>query len=302
MGIGIFALLLQNFLGGALSPIFVKTGVEQISPLVFTMFRFLIAAAVFLPFFLILKKKPDKRGIREISLFSVFFTLNATLYAIGLKYTAIIVSQIFYTTVPVFVAVFAFIFLKEKITRNKILGGLVAGAGVIFLMLQSIERNEAQTFGTPLGNAIVMTAVVSWALYITFSKKLTNKYDPVATTFISFAVTIILLAFVLPFDRFFFEPRPFVLSDSLIVSLLGVGVISSALIFFLFQFGVKRTSAFTSSLFFYFAPFFASLTAIPLEGEKITGNLVIGGLLIIFGVFYATSFDVILRKLKRKST
>ncbi|MBI1862878.1 EamA/RhaT family transporter, partial [Candidatus Microgenomates bacterium] len=40
----------------------------------------------------------------------------------------------------------------------------------------------------------------------------------------------------------------------------------------------------------------SAVTAIPLLGEQVTRNLVLGGLLILFGVFYATTSSRIFRR------
>jgi drug/metabolite transporter (DMT)-like permease len=58
---------------------------------------------------------------------------------------------------------------------------------------------------------------------------------------------------------------------------------------FLTQYGIKHTNAFLGSVFLYLGPLFAAVTAIPLLGEQVTTNLIIGGVLILGGVFYATT-------------
>lgn len=298
MFVGILVLLIANFIGGALNPLFVKLAVQEIPPLTFTALRFLIATCIFAPFFLKEKKiKLTKKDISTIANRSIFFSLNVAFFSFAIQFTTVIMSQILYTFVPILVAIFAYFYLGEKITKNKIIGGCIAIFGLSFLLYQSMQKQEALTFGMPLGNILGMCAVISWSLYIVFSKKLTNTYTPVTTSFFSFFVTSILLLIIAPIELLF---HPFVLSNvssNGIFSLLGASIISSALMFFLIQVGLKKTSAITSSLFSYTAPFFATLSAIPVFHEKPTIELVIGGFLIIIGVFYATTYSYIKKKL-----
>jgi drug/metabolite transporter (DMT)-like permease len=75
---------------------------------------------------------------------------------------------------------------------------------------------------------------------------------------------------------------------------------ASVIQYFFLQLGIKKTSAFTASMFQYVGPVFAGLISVPLLHEKPSMLFLIGGLIIIFGVFYATTFDNLLKYLKKK--
>ncbi len=199
-------------------------------------------------------------------------------------------SQTLYILSPILIAVLAHIIIGEKFTLQKFSGLLVALAGVILLLYQSASREAHLTFGTPIGNGIILIAIITYSFYGVFSKKLTSTYSPATTTFFSFLVTTLILSIFIPFE---WQVRPFTLhSVNWIgwVSLILI-VLSSCSMYYLIQFGIKRTNAFVGSLFLYIAPFFTAAAAIPIFGEKPTFSLFFSGLLIAFGVFYATSFD-----------
>lgn len=298
MWMGLVALFIANFIGGALSPLFVKLGIREFPPITFTTLRFIIATLVFLPFFIQRREKLSLKDNINLSKNSIFFSINVALYAIGLQYTTVIMSQIFYTLVPIIVGVLSYFILKEKFTKNKIIGSFLAFAGIIFLLAESIQKQQLLTFGTPLGNLIIFLAVISWSFYIVLSKRLTSIYSPVTTSFYSFILTMIILGFIMPIELSVSSFDINSVTSSGIFSLLGVGIISSAVSFSLIQFGIKRTTAFSASIFQYLAPLFALTTAIPILGEKPTLPLIIGGLLIIFGVFYATTYPYAKRGLR----
>lgn len=293
---GLIALFFANFIGGALSPLFVKLGTQEFPVAFFTSIRFLIATIIFLPFFLKSGQRLNKKSLRTISAYSLFFAINAILYGIGLQFTTALVSQVLYSTVPIFTGIFSYLIIKEKLGVSKIIGATIALIGVSILMYQSIQKADVVSFGTPQGNLIIVVAIISWSLYLVFSKRLTSTHSPTATSFVSYVVTFIVATLMIPFE---FMIKPFDPSSVTIIgisSLLGVGIFSSALSFYLIQYGVKKTTPFTASLFFYLAPLFGSLTALPILHEKITPQLVLGGTLILIGVFLASTYEFLMKK------
>lgn len=297
MWLGILALLVAGFIGGQ-SSLLLKLALHDFPPLFLTEIRFILAALIFLPFFLKQRIKLSKKEIQSLFLHSIFFSLNVGIFSIAIQYTTAILSQILYTLVPLVVIVISYKLLREKFTQNKIIGLLIAMLGVGFLISQSVSKSETLTFGTPLGNLLTLAAVLSWSFYMVLSKNLTRKYSPTTTSFFSFLTTVILLLFVVPFEHFI---HPLEISKVSVIglgSVLTLGIFSSALMFFLIQFSIKKTSPFTASFYQYVGPISAAITAIPFLGEKPTHGLIIGGFLTIIGVFVATTFPFLRKKSK----
>lgn len=298
MWLGILALLVEEFFGGAIIPLLVKVGVGEFSPLLFTFLRFFIATIVFLPFFLRTKpKRIHKKEFFSLLGKSIFFALNATLFGIGIQFTSVIMSMILYSLTPVVVLILAYIFLREQMTKQKIAGLFIAFIGVLFLIYQSAQKSDVLSFGTPLGNILILSAVFFWSLYYVVSKDLHKKYTTNTITFYNMLVGTLFLFALLPLE---FVIKPFDMGHVTMLgigSLLAMGIITSLVMASLLQIGIKRTTAFQASLFNYMGPFFAAVTAIPLFGEKVTPELVFGGLCIIGGVFYATTFEDIKKRI-----
>lgn len=289
---GLVALLFAGFIGGQ-TPLLLKFGLRDFPPLLFTFLRFVIAMIVLLPFFLLREEKLSSVDIKRLGFQSIFFAGNVAIFSIAIQYTSAIMSQILYTTVPLVVGALSYFMLKEKLTKHKIIGLIIAVAGVGFLLEQSTSKMDVLSFGTPLGNFLTLLAVFSWSIYMVLSKNLTKKYSPITTSFISYIVTAFLLLLFVPIEE---SIRPFHPSHISLLgsgSLLAVGVISSALMFFLIQFTILKTSPFVASFFQYLGPLSSAITAIPFLGEKPTKSLVISGILIIIGVFIATSYPQI---------
>lgn len=299
MLIGLGSLFIANFIGGALNSVLVKLGVREVPPLTFTMLRFLLAAIIFLPFYLKQsgKKFPGKH-IWIILAQSTFFALNVGIFSVAIQFTSAIMSQVIYLLIPIIVGLISYFVLKETFTKNKIIGTLVAFLGMLFLVEQSIFKANILSFGTWYGNLLILCGVFVYSGYLLFSQKLTKIYSPVTTSFFTFTITFILLSITVPFELTIRSLQIDKITFVGIGSLLGLAIFSSAIMYFLIQVGIKKTSAFTASLFQYLGPFFTAMSAAIVLREKITLPLAIGGLLIMLGVFYATTYPHIKRGIR----
>lgn len=294
MYIGLLALLFASFIGGAVSPILVKFGVKEIPPLTFSALRFILATVIFSVFFFAQKNYYLNRNqIGTLFISSIPFTLNIAFFSVGIQFTTAIISQIFYATSSLVVAVLAYLFLQEKLSRYKFIGLIMALSGTIFLLQKSLSTPTLLTFGTTFGNVLILLAVLSHSIYLVISQKMMRNYTPQTTSFFSFLTTAFILTLVVPIELLIRPLNVENISTTGIYSLLGVALFSSALYFFLVQFGIKRTSAFSASLFHYTAPLLAAIASVPILGERLTESLVLGGLLILFGVFLATTYEQI---------
>lgn len=289
MWLGITALLVAGFIGGQ-SPFLLKIALKEFPPLLITILRFIIASVILFPFFIKYSRELNKSDIRKLAGGSIFFAGNVGIFGIAIQYTGAIVSNVLYTMAPIIVGILSFYLLSERFTKYKIIGAILAFLGMAILIVQSITNSNILSLGTPLGNILTLGAVFSHSFYFVISKRLTKTYSPVVTSFISYVVTVLIL---IPFVLFEQLVRPFNPAGVTAVglgSIIVMGIVSSALMFFLIQVGIQKTSAFTASFYQYLGPLSAAITAIPLLGERLTGSLVIAGGLIIIGVFYATTY------------
>jgi len=299
MWMGLGALFVANFIGGAFNSVLIKLGVREIPPITFTMLRFFLATIVILPFYL---KEHNKGLIRKniwsIVAQSIFFATNVGIFSVAVQFTSAIMSQVLYLFIPIIVGVLSYFIFKERFTKDKIIGSLLALLGVFLLLEGSIVKADILSLGTLYGNLLIILGAFVFSGYLLFSQKLTKIYSPVTTSFFTFAITFILLAAIVPFELMV---RPLQLDKITalgIGSLLFIAIFSSAIAYFLIQLGIKKTGAFTASLFQYIGPFFTAISAMIVLGEKITLPVVLGGLLIISGVFYATTWQYIKKSMK----
>ncbi len=182
---------------------------------------------------------------------------------------------------PAFIFVFARFILGERLSRRKVGSLVLAIIGVIVVVGWNFSK------GTHfLGNLYLLLAAVTWALLSVYAK-VAAKYHS------SLTVTTYALAFALVFTA----PVAYHQWDShqlqalshplLLLGVLYLGLVSTALAFFLWNKGMELMDAGPGSLFFFFQPVVGGLFGWLLLREQLTWNFFAGGVLIVAGVAMA---------------
>lgn len=155
-----------------------KVFVVDIDPAIFTAVRAVIIGLVFLLISFAthgMNKKLLKHDWRYLALIAVIGGAIAfLLFFTGLKFTTAGRAAFLQKTLPIYAAVFAFIFLKEKITRKQVyaLALMLIGMVVIF----SAQIKPAELWADPqLGDMLILGATVLWALENVFARKVMIK-------------------------------------------------------------------------------------------------------------------------------
>ncbi|MDD3169915.1 MAG: DMT family transporter, partial [Eubacteriales bacterium] len=119
-----------------------KVALTGLGPFTLSAVRILIAFAVLLPFAL-------KRGFRlkdllskNAFLYGIFgYGGNLVLLSLGMVTCTANISAIIHGLFPVFMILFGYAMLSERITRNKILGIIFSVAGVIIASIGDLSLN-----------------------------------------------------------------------------------------------------------------------------------------------------------------
>ncbi|HEY9551912.1 MAG TPA: DMT family transporter [Prevotella sp.] len=170
--------LSANILWGLMAPIG-KSALAEFSPLSVTTFRMVGAAACF--WLLSLFCKREQVGHRDLlkMFFAALFALvfNQGVYIFGLSLTSPINASIVTTTLPIVTMVVAAIYLKEPVTNKKVSGIFVGAMGALILITSS--RAAANGNGSIFGDLLCLAAQISFSIYLTVFKGLSQKYSPI---------------------------------------------------------------------------------------------------------------------------
>jgi len=179
------------------------------SPIVVAVYRLTLSSIMVAPFYITYKNKLTlKEAVKFIPL-AIFLATHFVLWIYSLKYTTVASSTVLVTTNPIFVPIFSYIFFKEKIRKELILGILIAISGSIFIALSS-----KTSFGQShmLGNTLALLGAIAVSLYLTFGKRVREKTELIPYIFFTYVFTSLILIIVALITRenlFHYPPKTF---------------------------------------------------------------------------------------------
>lgn len=260
---------------------------------VFTLafFRFAFATLLLAPFFLIHSKKLKikSQDLPKLVAIGVFIiTLNIAFFFTGIKLTDATSASVITLIIPILSVILGWWFLKEKIFLVNLLGVILGLLGALIIIgIPQILLGTADP-SKLLGNFLILLASISFVIGAIISRKMLKKYPSLLVT--SFAFSIGFITF-LPLAIFEYLKNPGWVSKVTPLGIFGVVfmvLLSSISAYFLFEWGLAKTSVIKADIFQYLEPLWASSLAVLILGETISISLLIGGLLIISGVLFGT--------------
>ena len=185
---------------------------------------------------------------------------------------------------PIMVAIGAWIWIGEQITRRIIIGGLLAFTGAIWL---SIGAQSSHYAPNPIyGNTMEFLAMVTAVGYTLTLKHLSRRFKPLFLTgFQALVGSLFFTPFLLLPSTIM--PTEFPLAPSMALLYLGIGVSFGA--YGLYSYGVSKIPASEASLYVNLIPIFTVMLAYLLLDEQFGWSEVVGAFIILLGVFVAQS-------------
>jgi len=250
-------------------------------PLVIATYRLTIASIILIPIASVKSMrglgKLSRRDMLLILLSSVFVALHFGLWITSLSYTSIASSVVLVTSHPAFVAVISYFLWGERLNKLTISGIVVALAGVIFINYGGF------TFGSQalLGDLLALMAGFSMGAYLIIGGQLRARIDILSylTLIYTCAAVILLVATLISGHSFFgYSPTTYIMLIllALIPQLLGHSCLNLAL---------RLVPVTLVSVAILGEPVGATLLGCLILGEMPTTNEIVGGLLILGGIF-----------------
>lgn len=169
-----------NVIWGLMAPVAkLVIAAGLVSPLLMGGFRIYGAALLFWVASMFMPKEnvcsKDYFMLAGAALLGIVF--NQGCYLFGVSYTSPGEASIITTTMPIWVMLLAALLLKEPITFLKV-GGIVLGASGALILVLGGNGVKANAGDNPmLGDVLVLSAQLSYALYLTFYRNFIKKYS-----------------------------------------------------------------------------------------------------------------------------
>jgi drug/metabolite transporter (DMT)-like permease len=284
--IGHIAILAANIIFGLNTPVSRSLIPATLSPYTLTFFRMSGAMLLFWTVSLFIKRETVPfKDILLLLLASVFgLVLNQILFIVGLSMTSPIDASIVITLLPLISMFLAAIIIKEPITLKKALGVLIGGSGALLLIFSHRDMQTANSNMT--GNLIILTSVVSYALYLSLFKRLIASYSPVTIMKWMFLFAIMLS---IPFCYKDVINTDFSsLTPSAYIRMGYVVTFATFIAYILIPVGQKVMRPTTISMYNYLQPIIASFVAIAFNLDTFGYKQLLSGILVFIGVYFVT--------------
>ena len=224
-------------------------------------------------------RKQDFPRIAAAAFFGV--ALNMLTFFKGLSYTSPISSAVIMVTTPIIVLILSAIIMKERMETRKIFGILIGLFGTAFLILYGKSIGNATN--AMLGNFLVFINAVSYGFYLIIVKKLMDKYN--AFTFVKWIYTFGLLM-VIPFGWSEYREIQWHTIPPMILWEIGFVVVFTTFFTYLFNLvSMRELKPTTVAVFIYLQPLFATIFAMSLGKDQLTGVKIVSAVLIFAGVY-----------------
>ena len=202
-----------------------------------------------------------------------YFLFN-NCYFTAIKSVGVAVASVLLYTAPVFVTLMSCLFFREKLTKKKVLCLFLAVGGCS--LVSGLASGGTETV-SPEGILIGLASGFTYALYSIFSTVALRKYPAITVTFYTFLFGAA-AAFAIgdPVNTFRSIANP-----TGLLWALALGIISGAVPYFLYTFGLSGVHASHASVLATVEPVVASLIGIFFYREKADVFTVCGIVMII---------------------
>lgn len=277
----------------------VKEALIVFSPLTLIVLRFTLAVLIMLVVGLSFRRN-EILGLqlvakRDIPLFLLGGLFQPFLYFIFETYTyqsfaSPTIAEAMLSTQPVFAPIFAFVLLRERVTRNNILGIILSTIGMLLLLLVG---SDDFSLGSPWGILLAIVTVSMSVSYSVILRRIPTRYSSLSIVFYvqSFSLILFYVVWMLMGEASAFMNNSTPLlhhSTQLLhsgIAVLYLAIFASVTAFVLFCYTVRKIGVTRANVFNNVRPVFTAMLMWLIFDEVLPIWKLIGIVIIIIGLF-----------------
>jgi drug/metabolite transporter (DMT)-like permease len=263
-----------------------KVALQDLSPITIVWLRFLMGVMI-LGFVVVLRRQFSLPEKKESGYFALLGFLGITFHQ-WLQSNALQTSEAGTTawivsTTPVFMALLGWFLLKERLGWTKNFGILLAFLGVLVVVskgdLGSISIGK---FGAP-GDVLILISAVNWAVFSALSRRGLKTHSASVMMFYIMLIGWVFTTLIFLTGSGMGEIPSVTFNGWMAVGFLGI--FCSGLAYIAWYDALQALSTAQTGVFLYIEPLVAVVVAFFILGEPITLASLIGGVVILFGVW-----------------
>ena len=260
-----------------------KRALAELSPIDVALARFALAAAVHAVVLWRLRVRFERRDLPGIAALGVLaVAVNQLLFLGGLARSTPGHAALLYATTPIFVFLVERLRGRERGSALKVTGIAVAFAGTVVVLSARGVLGLAGARDVLAGDALLLLAVISWAIYAVGGKAYAARYGGLAAG----AGTLVAGTIVcVPPGLALFHPAKVAAASPWALASLGYLVlVTSVLAWLIYYWALGRAEASRVAIWSNLQPVLTALLAWALYGEALTAPFVAGGAMVVAGV------------------
>ncbi len=276
---------------------FSKIALVYISPMGLIAYRFLLAFVSFeiLRITKIIKVNVEKKYLLSVLLVALF---QPVMYFIFETYGLTIITSseagMMIALIPIFVTILSAVILKEKPTKLQILFIFVSAFGILLIQGMKTGFHINSSF---LGFLLLFGAVFSAASFNIASRNASRKLKPQEITYYMMLLGAVIFNLIyiiqLGFNHNLIDYFYNILDIKIIIPIFYLGVIASIVGFFLVNYSLSKMPAHVSSVYANLSTVIAVMAGYVFLKEALYWYHIIGGILIIIGVYGVARGNII---------
>lgn len=275
-----------------LTPVAAKYVTSEISPLSLAFFRFGIATILLIIFFKLkgMTFRIDKKDIWFMAMLGALcIPINQFFFLVGISLSTSSNSGVMYAMTPMIAYLISIKMKKEKFGYAKLMTIFLTIAGIIVIFWESLMQSLSQQSSLFLGNILLFFAVSSWAVYVTLSVRMIEKYGALKTSTIAFTFGMILYIPI-----FLLDVHNFTLDKLTFTGVLGffhLSVLVAFLSYFIYNYSAKFIKISTLTTLTNTSPILTIILSYFLLKETFSVYFIIGAIITLTGVFLTQKTD-----------
>lgn len=284
--LAIIALILAASLWGS-AFVATKVAVAEFQPFTLALLRFVLASAILLPIAHHQWGRTTRRTplpwptLALLGLFGV--TLFYASFNLGMAHTTATKGSLIHGAIPALTALAAIVVLRERPSLLNVIGIALSIGGVVVIV--GIASGDLAS-GTILGDALILASALVWTAFTVLGKRIGPQMPSVVTAAYTSLFGTLFLVPLAGYEVTTTSIGPVTPLGLLALAYLTLG--SSAAALLLWTFSLSHLNASQVGVFMNFVPVTGVATAVMLLGEPLLPSQIVGGALVLLGVYFAT--------------
>jgi drug/metabolite transporter (DMT)-like permease len=211
-------------------------------------------------------------------------TLYYLLFNVAMVHVSASQGALVQSSIPAMTALVAVVWLRERASPLRWLGIALSVGGVLIVF--SGGRSESGE-STLLGNLLMFSSVVCWAVYTSLAKRVAEFDSLVITVAVTGTGSLLLLPLA-GYEVVMANVTGDGLPPLPLLGWIGIfylGLVASALAYLLYNASLRHLDASAVGVYTNLIPIVGVLTGVVVLGEPLSARAIIGGLVVMLGVW-----------------